>query len=73
MMLALRRLPGVKWEELTAWMGADPRQIYEPEIRELHEQGLIDAGTGHLRLTPRGLMVADSVMERFFKYPVILG
>lgn len=66
MMLALRRLPGVDWDELTGWMGADPRRIYREEFAELHSSGLLIADDSGLRLTRRGLMVADSVMERFF-------
>lgn len=66
MMLALRRLPGVGWDELTGWIGADPRTLYAAELDELNRGGLLETGETGLRLTRRGLMVADRVMERFF-------
>jgi oxygen-independent coproporphyrinogen-3 oxidase len=66
MMLALRRLGGVSWEELTAWLGADARQLYASELGELQKGELIEADGDRLRLTHRGVMVADRVMERFF-------
>lgn len=66
MMLALRRLPGVGWDELTDWIGNDPRAMYRKELEELGAGGLLIADDAGLRLTRRGLMVADSVMERFF-------
>ncbi len=66
MMLALRRLEGVGWDELGPWLGTDPRQLYAAELQELREHALIEVGSHRLRLTRRGLMVADQVMERFF-------
>lgn len=66
MMLALRRLDGVGWEELRDWMGRDPRQVYGPELESLRSGGLIAEEPGRVRLTRRGLMVADRVMEKFF-------
>jgi oxygen-independent coproporphyrinogen III oxidase len=66
MMLALRRLDGVGWEELRDWIGGDAREIYAGEIRELSEGGWVKAGANGIRLTRRGLMIADRVMEKFF-------
>jgi oxygen-independent coproporphyrinogen-3 oxidase len=66
MMLAIRRLEGVDWSELTEWIGADPREIYRDEIDRLIEEKLIDADGSALRLTRRGVLLADVVAVRFF-------
>lgn len=66
MMLALRRTAGVGWEEINAWLGGDAREIYREELAMLGEEGLIGAGEEGLRLTRRGLLLADRVMGEFF-------
>lgn len=66
MMLALRRIEGVGWEELDAWIGRDARHYYRREFEELEEGGLIVTADATVKLTRRGLLLADRVMERFF-------
>lgn len=67
MMLALRRVAGTPWDELARWLGRDARDLYGRELTELMAEELIEPiGTGPLRLTRRGILLADTVMERFF-------
>ncbi|MCH8332992.1 radical SAM family heme chaperone HemW, partial [Candidatus Sumerlaeota bacterium] len=66
MLLALRRIQGVQWDELTPWMGRDPRQYYRSELALLEEEGLIEETSSCLRLTPKGILFADTVTRRFF-------
>jgi oxygen-independent coproporphyrinogen-3 oxidase len=66
MMLALRRIGGVTWDELEEWIGEDPRVIYKCEIEKLFGEGLIAADDERVSLTRRGILLADSVMEEFF-------
>lgn len=65
MMLALRRVDGVSWDEIHEWMQADARAYYEPELERLAKDGLIETEPT-LRLTRRGILIADTVMEAFF-------
>jgi oxygen-independent coproporphyrinogen-3 oxidase len=66
MMLALRRVPGGTWDELTAWAGRDVRQYYAAELINLTDNGLIAADDAGVRLTRRGLLLADAAMAEFF-------
>ena len=64
--LALRTAAGLAPEGFAAEFGAPPRGFYGAEIEELVEAGLLDeASDGHLRLTSRGILLSDSVFERF--------
>ena len=64
--LALRTAGGLSPEGFTAEFGAPPRGFYRAEIEELVAAGLLDeAHDGRLRLTPRGILLSDSVFERF--------
>ncbi|MCE5231435.1 radical SAM family heme chaperone HemW [bacterium] len=65
MMLALRRVDGVDWSEIDEWMQADARAYYRAEIDLLAQDGLIEADP-NLRLTRKGILIADTVMEAFF-------
>lgn len=66
MMLALRRVEGVAWEELDAWLGDDAREFYQRELEQLQRDGLLYESAAGLRLTRAGILLADSAMERFF-------
>lgn len=66
MMLALRRIPGVEWRELDQWCGRSLQEYYRGELDRLCEGGMIEADDEAIRLTRRGLLVADRVMEEFF-------
>lgn len=66
MMLALRRTLGVSWAEIDRWLAIDARAFYAPELAQLHADGLIEDYAETLRLTRRGVLLSDSVMEAFF-------
>lgn len=66
MMLALRRTGGIAWEEINAWMGREARDFYQIELARLHGDGFVECSQDALRLTRRGILLADSVMEAFF-------
>lgn len=66
MMLALRRTGGVAWDEIDRWLGRDARAFYAAELAQLHQDGLIEDYSEILRLTRRGILLSDSVMETFF-------
>jgi oxygen-independent coproporphyrinogen-3 oxidase len=66
MMLALRRVAGAAWSELDDWLGVDARAMYAREFDALGTEDLLTLDAAGLRLTRRGLLLADSVFERFF-------
>lgn len=66
MMLALRRTLGTPWAEIERWVGADARGYYAPELASLRRDALIEDDADLLRLTRRGILISDSVMEAFF-------
>jgi oxygen-independent coproporphyrinogen-3 oxidase len=66
MMLALRRVEGVAWAEIDAWTGRDARAFYAAERARLLENDLIVEQNEAVRLSRRGLLLADSVMVAFF-------
>jgi oxygen-independent coproporphyrinogen III oxidase len=66
MMLVLRRVGGAPWAEINAWTGRDACKFYAVERRRLRDDGLIDESGEAIRLTRRGLLLADSVMLEFF-------
>jgi oxygen-independent coproporphyrinogen-3 oxidase len=66
MMLALRRVRGVSWEEIDGWSAGPARERYRAELAELHAAGLIENPADALRLTRRGILLADAVARRFF-------
>lgn len=74
MMLALRRIGGTTWSELDAWIEATAnpwptdgiRSFYQNELKQLEEIGWIETDADRLRLSRRGILFADSVMEKFF-------
>lgn len=66
MMLALRRVEGVAWSELEAWAGVDLRDYYRVELERLTDDGLLEPPGDVVRLSTRGLLLADTVMAEFF-------
>lgn len=65
--LALRDVDGLDAERFAEEFGAPPRAFWDPAISSLVTEGLLEerAGSGDLRLTPRGRRVSDSVCECF--------
>jgi oxygen-independent coproporphyrinogen-3 oxidase len=65
-MLALRRVGGATWTEIDAWAGAETRVFYAAELTRLAERGLVEEDREGVRLTRRGLLLADTAMAEFF-------
>jgi oxygen-independent coproporphyrinogen-3 oxidase len=64
--LALRTSSGLAADCFAAEFGAPPRGFYAAEIDELVGAGLLEeAPDGSLRLTRRGILLSDTVFERF--------
>ncbi len=64
--LALRTAEGLAARGFAREFGAPPRRFYGEAIAELTAERLLaEAEDGSLRLTPRGVLLSDSVFERF--------
>ena len=66
LMLALRRVEGVAWEEIDAWMEDDARKYYTEELRQAREARWIEPDADTLRLTRQGILLCDTVTELFY-------
>jgi coproporphyrinogen III oxidase-like Fe-S oxidoreductase len=64
-MLLLRLRDGLDFAAFTARTRYDARQIYADQIDRLARPGLIEVDARGLRLTERGLAVADAVAAEF--------
>jgi len=64
MFLGLRMIRGISVEEFTRRFGKDPAEFY-PQIRDWLEDGLMERNEARLRLTRRGLLVANSIFVNF--------
>ena len=70
MFLALRTQEGLCAARFAAEFGSPPRTFFAAEIEELAAVGLlVESEAGDLRLNDRGVMVSDSVFERFAAAP----
>ena len=66
MILGLRLVEeGVSFEGFVRWFGERLESLYERELRELEELGLIEVTAERVRLTPRGRLLGNEVFERF--------
>lgn len=63
MMTGLRRIVGIDRAAFHARFGVDVREA-TPQIEELVADGLLDCTATHVRLTARGLLLADTVAAR---------
>ncbi|MCS6776972.1 MAG: radical SAM family heme chaperone HemW [Chloroherpetonaceae bacterium] len=64
-LLGLRLRAGVDVEALRRRFGVDVGAVYGDVIRRLQVEGLLEPDPGRLRLTERGLLLADSVALHF--------
>ncbi|MGE5218468.1 MAG: radical SAM family heme chaperone HemW [Chloroflexota bacterium] len=64
MFLGLRMTEGVAIETFSARFGKLPPDFY-PRIKIWIDGGFLEQRQGHLRLTPRGLLVANSIFVEF--------
>ena len=65
MFLGLRLIQGVNLDLFYRRFGRRVENVYGKQIARLAEQGLIEVGGGHLRLSERGLPVANRVFQEF--------
>jgi oxygen-independent coproporphyrinogen-3 oxidase len=65
MMLGLRLNQGVDRAAFADRFGRDPVDYFGTRIRRLAEEGVMEQGESHLRLTRRGMLVADAVIAAF--------
>jgi oxygen-independent coproporphyrinogen-3 oxidase len=65
MFLGLRMLQGVDIETFARRNGVLPQEVFFEEIADLAERGLIEEADGAIRLTPRGLLLANDVFAEF--------
>ena len=66
MMLGLRLTQeGVDCARFAARFGVDPRTLYACEVETFVRRGLLEVAGDHLRLTPRGVFLANDVMIAF--------
>ncbi|MDQ3439722.1 MAG: radical SAM family heme chaperone HemW [Planctomycetota bacterium] len=64
-MLLLRLTDGLSFDAFTDRTGRDARQLFAPQIDQLAPTGLITVDDRGIRLTDRGLGVADAVAAEF--------
>lgn len=64
MFMGLRLIQGISTGEFAARFGQSPSECY-PEIDGWIDEGLMETQQGSLRLTPRGLLVANSLFTHF--------
>ncbi|MBI3961197.1 MAG: radical SAM family heme chaperone HemW [Deinococcus sp.] len=65
MIMGLRLREGVDLERVQQFSGLDPRQVYQREIANLVAAELVELVGKRLRLTERGLWVANRVAQEF--------
>jgi oxygen-independent coproporphyrinogen-3 oxidase len=64
MFMGLRMTRGVSVEDFFRRFGQKPAELY-PEIGAWMDEGLMEAERDELRLTRRGLMLADEIFVAF--------
>ncbi len=69
MMVGIRKLDGLDLERLSTRYSVTVESYYSDELRQLQEDGLITLRSGVLKLTHRGLLVADTVAAAFIRLP----
>ena len=67
MMLGLRLVAGVTWEGFRRRFGAELRAVYDKEIDELAEQGLLAVDARGVRLTARGRLLGNRAFAAFLR------
>ncbi|MBW7904114.1 MAG: radical SAM family heme chaperone HemW [Phycisphaerae bacterium] len=64
-MLELRLVEGIDRRRFAQRFGHDPAELFGDQVRRHAELGLLEIGPATLRLTRRGMLVADSVITDF--------
>ena len=63
-MLGLRRMKGVCWEEVSADLSSEQKEKLKKTIEVLQQKKLIIENNGRLQLTPAGLIVENEIVTR---------
>lgn len=66
LMMGLRLIGGINLNGFREKYDIDITQFFESEIKELYSMKLISISKNHLRLTKRGILLANEVMSKFF-------
>ena len=66
MMMGLRLDTGIEPALFAARFGGPPGEVYGEIIEELEDDGLLEAGSERIVLTPRGRLLGNEVFSRFF-------
>ena len=66
-MLGLRTCEGLDTRRYRALTGQDFLAVHAEFLDELEKEGLAENLDGHIRLTRRGMLVSNGIMERFFE------
>lgn len=64
-MLSLRTAKGLNLKEYRQWTGHDFCRRFGPLLKALHSSNLIRMANGYVRLTKNGMLVSNSIIERF--------
>ena len=64
-MLGLRKIDGVGIDDFKNKFGKNPIFLFRKEIQKLVEQGLLEVDLNQIRLTRKGLDLANIVWEEF--------
>jgi len=64
-MLLLRLSDGLNYSDFSARTGLDARELWSDPIRRYSDAGLLEADNNRVRLSPRGLAVADALAAEF--------
>ena len=67
MMLGLRLMVGVSWDEFAQRYGIGLAEVYGREIDELVDAGLLQRDDRGVRLTPRGRLLGNQVFAAFLR------
>ena len=65
LIMALRMTSGISKKEFTKKSGFDLNELFEKQLNNLTQAGLINFDNERVKLTTKGLSVADSVMMEF--------
>lgn len=66
-MLGLRMSEGVDCDGFRERFSVDIEQVYQPEMDKMVGMGLLELNESHLRLTPKGVLLANEVMAEFVR------
>ncbi len=64
MFMGLRMIEGIPSQVFSSRFGPDPREFY-PQIETWLQSELMEENNGYLRLTQKGLLLANSIFVEF--------